>query len=176
MTNLDMEQIMNLSDYSPEQIAQELFTNNPKNPCTHQILALQNNADLTYIFEILLTVLMEGIDVLINGFENLNLNEFNHDHILIMQPWFWSLGFKINLKMHYVADQSNYEGFYCRIVVKAPQTEHIFTERNLVKGYHFFINPTSYQDNCAKTQLNDLKAVFTNGDTVYEISFDKYTS
>ena len=84
-----------LVDCSPEMIAHQLFTKEPKDPCSHQIIAYDSGSDLTYIFEILITILLEGLNILTGGLTDADLSGFNQEHIIGLNPWFNSLGFKI---------------------------------------------------------------------------------
>src|SRR5271156_1145724 len=86
-----------LENSSPEFIAKTLFGKNPSDKEAYQILAYQDGSDLTYIFEILITVVMEGLNMFTpNGIKNSDLNLLETDHITFLNPWLNRLGFSVN--------------------------------------------------------------------------------
>ena len=92
MADFDADTMNDLNDFSPEMIAYELFTKDAKAPCSHQILAYQDGGDLTYLFEILITVLLEGLNIFTGGLKDTDLNDFTKTHITSLNPWFQSIG------------------------------------------------------------------------------------
>lgn len=98
-----------LQDFTPKDIAQVIFSKNPSDPCTNNMLIDQDSADPIYIFEILLTVLLEGLDIFtknvcLNGLREADLTNFSVSNITALNPWFHSLGFVIVVDTEYVAD------------------------------------------------------------------------
>ena len=81
--NSDCDNLQN----SPEDIARKIFTTEYKNPKSHQLFVENSNFVATYIFEILLTILMEGFEILTDDFQNINFDEFTLDHIMNLNPW-----------------------------------------------------------------------------------------
>ncbi len=162
-----------LINYSPEMIAHSIFTKNPKDPCTYQILAYQDGSDITYIFEILITILLEGLNILTYSLKDVDLSEFSSEHILILNPWFKSLGFNIRVTEFPQNEKDLYEEYYCKIVVNNKVNENLFIARGIEdKSYHFFLNGTFLNANKQKTNLKDIFGVFLADDTAYCISFD----
>lgn len=164
-----------LEEFSPERLAHTIFSTDPKPACSNQIIALQEGADLTYIFQILVTVFMEGFEMFTDGFENMDLSNFTTDHISSFDPWFRSLGFKIQTETVEMANKESYEDYYCKIVIKTPLYETLFIMKGIEdKKYHFLLNGKYMEQNKKKDKIKDLRAVFINdaNDTVYIISFD----
>jgi len=162
-----------LSDFSPEMIAQSIFTKDPKDPCTHQILAYQDGADLTYVFEILITILLEGLDILTGGLKEADLSSFTSTHVTALNPWFQSLGFDISVDVKDINDKDSYKDYYCRTVINNKLNETLFIMKNIPhKTYHFFLNGQYLDQNKAKTNLKDIYGVFRTDNHAYLISFD----
>lgn len=166
--------------YSPEMIAREIFIKNPKDPCSYRIIPKQENIDLTYIFEILITILLEGLDILTNGLRNVDLTNFDSDHILSLNPWFNSLGFSISVdfyndKNNSGNDSREYEEYYCKTIINNRENNTFFIMKNIeAKSYHFFLNGKFLESNRKKESLNELYGIFTTNDKIYKISFDFY--
>ena len=65
-----------LESFTPEKIAHTIISNEAKDPLSHQILIVDETTDLTYVFEILLTILLEGLDIITFGFKRCRSNNF----------------------------------------------------------------------------------------------------
>lgn len=174
-TNLE-----DLSNSSPEMVAQTLFTNEPKDPCSHQIVAdpQDQTADLPYIFEILVTIFMEGFDILVGGLEHVDIDNLTQDHIKALNPWFQSIGFNIYVD---IFDQSKndddnlkhmYEEYYCKIMIRTKLYENFFIMKNVYKNYHFLLNGPFLEVNKQRTNLDELYAIFLTSDKVFKVSFN----
>lgn len=165
----------NINDFSPEMIAQAIFTKDPKNPCSHQILALQEGTDLTYIFEILVTILLEGLNILTGDLKEADLSNFSVSFISSLNPWFNSLGFNINVRIENETEKELYQEYYCRTVINNELNETLFIIKNIQdKSYHFLLNGQYLDQNKAKTNLKDIFGIFNVNDDVYCITFDHY--
>lgn len=167
--------IDSLANFSPEMIAHEIFTKDAKAPCTHQILAYQEGSDMTYIYEILITILLEGLEIMTGGLKEIDLSGFNSSYITVLNPWFRSIGFNINVDTFESSDKESYNGYYCRAVINDKLNETFFIMKNLEhKPYHFLLNGPNLQINKSKEYLKDIYGIFSTDDTVYKISFDFY--
>lgn len=165
-----------LANFSPEMIAHEIFTKDAKAPCSHQILAYQDGADMTYIYEILITILLEGLEIMTGGLKEVDLSSFTTSHITVLNPWFKSIGFDITVEEVESSDKDSYNEYYCRAVVNDKLNETFFIMKNIThKPYHFLLNGQNLQANKEKQQLNEIYGIFSNDDTVYKISFDFHT-
>jgi len=163
-----------LDDFTPEGIAHALFTQEPKPPCSCQIIAEQQLADLSYIFEILTIILMEGLETLTGNLSQANLANLTEEHFFALNPWFYSLGFELSVQSFDVKDTELYDGHYCRIIVRDKLQEMLFQMKGINKDYHFFLNGPCLDINNQKTELDQLHSIFINGDKVFKIIFKYY--
>lgn len=174
-----------MNNISPEEIAKNLFSLDPTLPNSIQLLLYEINTDTidtTYIFEVLITILMEGLDITLGGLESADLKLFTTDHILSLNNWFKSIGFIINVDTFYKEiDKKNYNNYYCKIMVKTKLFETFFILKKISKKYHFLLNNNIFNDTDEIdeideiNELKDIYAVFINIDNiVYKISFDYY--
>ena len=166
-----------LSNQSPEMIAQTLFTNEPKSPRSQQIVADPEDqvTDVTYIFEILITIYMEGFDILSNGLNTININDITEDHIKSLRPWFHSIGFNINVDTYDQTTESKelYMDYYCKIMIRVPLYETFFIMKKVTnKNYHFLLNGPFLEINRGKKYLRELSGVFLTSTKVFRITFD----
>ena len=175
--NVDLN-IDELEDYTPEGIAHTLFTHEPKPENSCQIIAEEELADLTYIFEILTIILMEGLETLSGDLSTANLVHLSHEHFDSLNPWFWSLGFNINIQVYNkeTDDVNLYNKHYSKIIIKDKLQEMLFEIKNITKNYHFFLNGDNLEENKHKTDLKDLHAILINDNVVFKISFDFHYS
>lgn len=158
---------------SPKEIALVLFSEEPEKPYTYQIISDDEGDDAPYIFEILVTVLMEAFEVLLGSLKNTNFSDFTVDHVLNLNPWFNSIGFEVKIK-EYSQDKCP-TNHYCKVVVRNNESEHIFSQKNIDEtlNYHFLINPIVYNENKNKTKkLDELSLLFSACDKIFLISFD----
>jgi len=160
-----------MEDFSPEQIAHTLFNQNPKEPCSCQIGTFDPDANMTYIFEILLIILMEGFSVLTGGLSDVNLDQLTEDHFSMMSPWFKSLGFDIRVTLYDIQEKELYGKYYCKTMVKSPTTSAFFDIRKIQKPYHFLLNGDCLNEYQSCTDLEKLHTVFIHGNNVFAISF-----
>ena len=167
-------------NYTPDQIAEALFSQDPKDPNSFQILArpdTNNTGDMTYIFEILVTIMLEGLECLSGGdLNNFDMDDFSEDYIETLGPWFNSICFNIKVD---VFDQSNMykcKKYYCKSIIKNEQTAQIFQQNNVGKNYHFLLNGQYEEYNKNLTELSELYTIFINKDKIYKISFDFYSN
>jgi len=165
-----------LEEFTPEKLAHTLFSANPGAPCSNQILSYQSGQDITYIFEILCVVMLEGMNILTGGLIDCDTSLFTESHIDKLNPWFHSLGFNINVSSFDMHEKEYMPDYYCRILVNSGIHKNIFEYRNMEhKPYHFFINGDYMEENQEKTKLEELSAIFVkNYQEKYLISFKKY--
>lgn len=162
---------------SPEEIAQILFSRDPDPPNSCRILADQDSADVICIFEVLTIILMEGLEVITGDLSVAKLYMLTEDHLMAIDPWFNSIGFKFhNVQVFaFKTDEAQYNGHYCKIVVRDALNKTFFEMKNIPTNYHFFLNGANLEENKLKTDLRDLHSIFLIGNTVFKISFDFLT-
>lgn len=156
----------------PEKIAHELFTNEPKAPNSCQLLADVDVQDKFYIYEILMTILLEGFDVLTGGLDGIKPSMISPSHFTNMNKWFNSIGFNISIKSSQKVNEEEYQEYYCKIIIKDASYEFFFNLKNIQKNYHFFLNPKYINKTQKVDELKNIYAIFVSDYTVYQISFD----
>lgn len=164
--------IDSLSHLTPEEIAQILFTQEPKNSFSHQIIAEKEIADVACIFEILMIILMEGLEIITGDLSKAKLENLTCNHLLALNPWFNSLGFEIKNVESFIVktDESLYNNYYCKTIPRDTLHASFFQMKNINKNYHFFLNGPELIK--PKTDLKDLHSIFVNQDTIFKIVFD----
>jgi len=155
---------------TPENIAKIIFSNEPCKPLTHQIITCDDVNDYFSVFEILLTILLEGLENLTGGLDTIDLMQFSTNHLTHLNPWFHSFGFNINVNKENIDELHNNNNYYCKILIKTLGTRPIFINRNIQKNFHFLINPLYNNSNI--NQLSDIFGLFINNNDIYKISFD----
>jgi len=166
-----------LADFTPEMIAHSIFTKDAKPPCSHQIITYQEGSDLTYIYEILITILLEGLEIITGGLKDVNLSEFTASHITVLKPWFHSIGFDVKVDVFSIDDKVNYNDYYCRALINDKINETLFIMKNIQnKSYHFFLNRQTMEQNKHKQHLKEIYGIFATESVIYRISFDFHAS
>jgi hypothetical protein len=170
-------QYTDLKEMTPETIADLLFSKMPDDPLTKQLLfdiPSDDENSGTFIYEILLTILLEGIMKFNNNLENTNLDDVQLDHIQALKPWFNSLRF--NLKVEELnkneENEEQYKYFYSKIILKKmPSYEMFFNINKLDKNYIFFLNPLYVREKYPFNNLNDIYSVIFLKDKIFKIKF-----
>jgi len=155
---------------STKEVAEMIFKNPPVEPGSCSLLVDEiNTDDVQYTFELILTIYMEGIMILYNNLEGIDLTMIKEEHLMKPDKWFESLGIKI--MVYNVAD----EDYYCKVALKAdPKYKIMFAIKNINKEYHFLFNSKYWQDgNYAFPikQLDKMRCLFVNGTDSYSIGF-----
>ncbi|QKF93964.1 hypothetical protein QKU48_gp0506 [Fadolivirus algeromassiliense] len=163
-----------VEEFTPEGIAYNIFTSEPKQPCSCQLVSDETTVDITYLFEILLIILMEGLELFTGDLSKANLNELTTNHISSLNPWFRSLGFNIKVTEYTTTDTDLFNKQYCKIVVKDKLQEMFFKMKGIEKNYHFLLNGDNLEENKQKTNLKDLHTICIIKDKVFKISFEFY--
>lgn len=166
-----------LQSKTPQQIASYIFNSEAKDPCTIQIIADEDHLDISYIFEILISILMEGFQILNNDLYSLDLDNLTEESFEDLNPWFKSIGFKIRCNKYPLDDEDYkelYDKYYCNIVINNPLNEVIFIAKNIKEPFHFFLNGDSMQKYENETQLCNFYAIIKSSNNVYKINFDFY--
>jgi len=168
----------NLEEMTPENIAEILFSKMPDNPFTKQLLfdIPENDENSgTYIYEILLTILLEGIMKFNNNLENTNLDDVQLSHIEALNPWFNSLRFnlKINELNKLEENEEEYKYYYSKIILKKmPEYEMLFEINHIDKNYTFFLNPLYIGEPYPFINFNEIYSVIFLGNRIFKISFE----
>ena len=161
-----------MEDFSPEKLAGTLFQKEPGVPNSCQLRFTQDDdLDASYIFEILVTVLMEGLDIFSGGLDKVDLKDFSSEQVLNLNQWFRSIGYNITVKEYPIADREKYEEYYCKIVTRTSADEMLFQIRGINKNYTFNLNGDFLEANRSK-ELKNLFGLLKTNDKAYTVSFD----
>lgn len=157
---------------TPKTIAHQLFNQAPCDPLSKGLELNSPDTSPQYAFEVLITILLEGLSILSNEFTQIDKIQLAHIQSAI--PYFLSMGLVLNVEEYHVDEVELYNKQYCRILLNRGVDEGYFLMKNIDELYHFLINGTHYDENESKTNVNELHAIFIENDTVFKISFDVY--
>lgn len=153
---------------SPEEIAKILFTKDALEPNSCLILAGSDNNDICTEFEILLTILFEGFNILTQGIEKINQNNINANHFNNLNPWFNSIGYKINAEVVDKLDEESYNKYYSKSIINDNSYKYFFDSKKIKKPYHFFLSintPKGFKE------LDELYNIYICNNKVFKIKF-----
>lgn len=183
---------------SPEELAKQLFSKSPGNPCSVGILpysASHDNDATSFNFEILLTIYLEGFMNILDvkkqcsaspnpgreyEVENEIYKTVSLEDLRFPEPWFQSFGYTIEVTEYKNDKQGKREfknmvrpGSYCRILLGFDPRDRLhFLMKGLTTRYHFILNggfrPTD--------RIEDMYATLDKGDYFYRISFREFRS
>ena len=163
-------------EISPQKIANKLFSEDPKEPLS-QIISLDNNdnIDASLIFEMMITIFMEGLETIFDDLKKANLTLVNKNLLMKLNPWFWSMGFSLSIDNVNKNDKDKYDtnNRYCKIIINNDDYGFIFKLNNIDKSYHFLINK-DYVHGCDINNVEQLFADFHIKNEVYKIGFTFY--
>lgn len=157
-----------------EEIAKNIFSCPPEEPKKFQLYVEGEvtPANVVDIFEVFVTILMEGIDVVTEGIDYEKVKTFNFGFLDWLNCWTKSLGFATIVEQVPKHHVENYANYYCSIVLACmPQWKQYFDMKHITKKYHFILNGNNPFVEEHKIQLNELFAIFTIGEDVFKISF-----
>lgn len=150
-----------LVDLDPESIAYVLFEREPRAEGFWTIIG--EGISVAYCFEILLIILLEGMNKICDGLDTIDASQINDDHILFANPWLKSINYRISI------EHGNLHDYHCRILLKNNDTKSFFDQRNINKNYHFVLKGdrvhADYNDlsePCAILDGTDIKIRFHN--------------
>lgn len=160
----------------PCDVAKIVFSNAPEAPKSCQLYCESDtNEKLTPvdIFEIFLTILVEGMFIKFNPITKDTLKSFDENVILKLSPWLQSLGFDTTVDVLQKENVSDYDKHYCKIILRSdPSWEQYFeTHENIVKDYHFIFGGDSPYIHNQKCGLDNMFAIIILNKKVYKIAF-----
>lgn len=159
---------MDSPDQEPREIAIQLFSEDPKPPFSCQLLAYADPNDAPFLFEIMLTILLEGVDIMVDGLTTTDLTKFTENHVLTLNPWLNSIGFQVNIEN----SGKQILDHYCKIILRnSPAAGEYFKNVHEDTSYHFVINYRAYEKNKVKTKIDELYALFHVNGKLYKIWF-----
>lgn len=124
-----------------EDIAKYIFTLEPKNPNSIQLLS--DEVDNEYIFEMLLNLLLEGLYILYGN--TFNISDLNENILMKLNTYFHSIGFSIQ------AFSDKKEDCFCHVIKTDFEKPFIFVLNFNNKTYN---NLSDYYVDLGDTQLN----------------------
>ena len=157
---------------SPEDIAENIFNEEPKDPDSCQLLTWDHDGEISYLYEVLINVLMYGVCIRIPNIRTIPFDDMDENFLLAFNPWMRSIGFNMNVNRVSREDKDVYKDYYCRIVLNRDKYEMWFQMKHLNKSFHFFLNGHTIESNKMKKNINEIFSIFENKDDIYIISFD----
>lgn len=161
----------------PYDVAEIVFKNLPREPKIYQLCCESETENTNVpldIFEIFLTIMMEGIYIK-NNITSETLKLFNETTITELRPWLYSLGYNVNVDVISNKDISAYEQYYCKVILREDPSWNQYFElhsNEITRNYHFIFGGKSPYMQGEKCTLNNLFAIFTLNSMVYKISFN----
>lgn len=163
----------NYATHTPKQIAKNIFSKAAEEPLSKQLFISEEGSDLSYIFEIMLTILVEGLDIFTKGLNVYDLSSFSEENITMLNPWMNSMGFKVKAQCVEEEYTEEYSKYYCRVILNKDEYKELFVINEVENvTYHFLLNGTFLDENKKQQDLDKLFAIFINNEKVYKISFN----
>lgn len=166
-------------NHTPEQIASLIFNDKPKgkkyyNFNLHDMDAnddtdIDTDIDTSFVFEILIQILFEGFDILIQGLNNVVIDDITETTILALDPWFNSFGFQIYVQEHPITEK--FSDNYCSAIINNDMYKDIFTDKKINKNFHFILNK-NFADGCELNYLPNLYTIIYGSKKIIQIWFD----
>ena len=153
-----------MSSQTPYELAKNIFTQEPQKPYSKLFELDNKNEDVSYLFEVVLNIMLEGMEILTNGLNTTDFTQFNEDYILNLNPWLESLGVKVNVKQ--INSDTDY---YCKIIINNNSWKTYYKMKNINKNFHFLLSQNYNKQ--AYDKLESYKSIFINNTTIYQIYF-----
>lgn len=161
----------------PCEVAEIIFNDEPNPAKSYQLFCYSDTTTKTEnvdIFEIFLTILMEGLFIKYSPITSETLKTFTPDIILILQPWFHSLGFNVSIDTVNKSEIALFDQYYCKITLRCDPSWSTYYEihENIEKDYHFIFGGNSPFFKDEHCNLENLFALFITHDKAHKISFN----
>jgi hypothetical protein len=153
---------------NPDKIAQIIFNNKPCEKCSNRMLIPYNGENLID-FEIILTIFMEGLMIIYNNLDEINIEQFSFKYLTYLNLWLNSLGYHIII--HENVDQLYLQNYYCKILLKIDEINFQIYSNQTTKNYIFLLNRNF--DNLIKNKFEDIYSIFIANKCIYKIKFIK---
>jgi hypothetical protein len=156
-----------MTEMTATNIAEYIFNSNPSELNKIGLLFGDEHYDVVDLFETLLIIYMEGIDIIYNV-EHIDDNKIEKDNLMFLNKWFEKLQIKIHIiettKQKFVKLSQPY---YCRILLNKGENKKIFLKHKIDKSYHFFLNDKFEK----KSNLEHYFAIFVTELKIFIICF-----
>ncbi|AYV75761.1 MAG: hypothetical protein Terrestrivirus3_30 [Terrestrivirus sp.] len=191
-----------LGEMSPEELAKMIFAQKPSDPCSKQILpsspenGQMDNDMVTFCFEILLTVYLEGLMYILEMIKNNTYDmettdkkdyemdyevykTVTHDDLRFPDPWFKSFGYSINVEEVDISSKNLQREYnnkikpnsYCRTMLSFDPNDRLqFVLKGIQNKYHFILNGTYKQTN----KIESVYTLLSKDNKIYKISFKQF--
>jgi hypothetical protein len=163
------------TEKTPIEIANIVFSSPPAESKVYQLYCDDDDANVLDIFEIFMTIMMEGILIRCGGTITRDIfYAFDENTLNSLQPWLQSMGYKIHVDAIPYSNVKDYEQFYCQIALKEDPKWKLFFEMNekrIDKNYHFIFGDKSPYSRNEELTLQNLFAIITKRDSVFKVSF-----
>lgn len=185
-------------NFSPEELASFLFDDLPVDPCSLSLLPYSHNIDkdqVSFLFEILITIYMEGIlhghrlyemlssktQISENNYPvkpKIIIDDFQLNNLMLCDKWLQSLGYHLIIQ-EYESDNYKFDdNEYCKIILKDnPNDQQIFNQKKINKPYHFVM----FRAYKATNKLQNIKAVLykpkndnNSKDKIFTVKFNPF--
>ena len=147
-------------------IANHIFSHDPQPIGSIQLVATYTEMDTEFIYEVLLTILMEGFKLMVESIEEVSVENCSADHIILLGQWIQSLGF--DLIVEECAGTTN--NYYCKVLLNNQQNTAFFYHKKITdKQYHFILNSTQTNDD--HFDINEIVTIIPFPDRYIKIQF-----
>jgi hypothetical protein len=175
-----MEQLERL----PKDIATIIFNNPPEGDKSHQMICeslTEESLNTNDLFEIFLTIMMEGLFIKNPNINSDTLKMFNEKILCDLNPWLRSIGFSTIIEIVPYSEKKLFDNYYCKVILQCdPAWSAYFDAKELTVPYHFVLNSNCSMFHiieCKNLQnktfnLRDLFAIFIFNNNVYKIFFN----
>lgn len=155
-----------MTEMTATNIAEYLFKSNPTELKKIGLL-FEDHYEVVNLFETLLIIYMEGIDILYH-LNEIDEDRIEKDHLTFLNKWLEKLQIKTHiLEMSRGEFGKITEPFYCRIVLNKGEHAKVFKKHNIDKPYHFFLHDKFEK----KENLENYFAIFVTTTKVFLICF-----
>src|SRR3989344_580070 len=93
------EHIEEYMEHTPEKIALKIMSGEGVNMNCKDIINLSCDGRMSDYFEILVTIMMECMQILYGDLKNIDVNNLEDGHFLVLNRWFSKINVEINVKM-----------------------------------------------------------------------------
>jgi hypothetical protein len=166
-----------ISEFSPKDIVLNVFTKPAGEPYSQRMLFINEEnhdvLDITYLYEILISILLESLECAVNSLKKYDFVTFSKDNLDYFLPWFRSLGFNMFVSECDIKDRDLYNNYFCKILINNSLVgeDSFFDINNLNNSYYFLLN--GYFDKKDK-KLKDIMSIFRFNNKIFMIHFDYF--
>lgn len=158
----------------PNEIAKLVFNLDPSPPKTYdlQCQEIESQTQIIDVFEIFLTILMEGI-FMKYPITKESIKTFSPDVILNLQPWLNSMGYNANVSVVDTKETESYKEYYCKVILREDPAWNTYFELhdNIIEDYHFIFGGDSPYFTNQDCTLDNMFAIFVFQNRVLKVSF-----